>query len=206
QREFGDRPASAMTFDIEQEISDNIKVGLQYTRLDEANAVLGTQTSSDALLGNGAQTDAMTFSASVNLGSGFTFDVSATGARTETSRDQFFTSAGDVMSTAGQISATKHGILSNRDTLRISVAQPLQIEEGELQFTSEQVIDRATGERGTVTQSFGIETGRRITAEAVYAMPVSQRSDFALFGRHVSAGGDAVDSGFVVGGNFNFRF
>ena len=206
QREFGDRPASAMTFDIEQQVNDNIKLGVQYTRLDEANAVLGTQTASELLLGEGAQTEAMTVSASFNLGSGFSLDVSATGARTETASDQLFTNAGDVLSTAGQISATKHGVLSNRDTLRLSIAQPLQVEQGELQFTSEQVIDRQTGELGAVTQSFGIETKRRITAEAVYAMPMSNRSDFALFGRHITAGDTVSDSGFVVGGNFSLRF
>lgn len=206
QREFGDRPASALTLDVEQRVNSNITLGVQYTILDEANAVLGTQTTSDALLGNGAQTEAMTVSASIDFGSGFQLDVSATGARTETSRDQLFTNAGDVMSTAGQISATKRGLFSRGDTLRLSVAQPLQIEQGELQFTSEQVIDRQTGELGRVTQSFGIETKRRITAEALYAMPLNRQSDFALFGRHVSASDLANDRGFVVGGNFSVRF
>ncbi|KEO90561.1 hypothetical protein EH31_10770 [Erythrobacter longus] len=206
QRQFGDRPAQALTFDIEQKVNDNIKLGFQYTLLDEDNAILGQQTGSDALLGNGARTEAMTVSASFDLGSGFSLDMSATGARTETSREQFLTNAGGVMSTAGQISATKHGVLSNRDTLRFSLAQPLQVERGELQFTSEQVIDRQTGELGMVTQTFGIQTERRITAEAVYSMPLSTRSDFALFGRHVSAGNTANEAGFVVGGNFNLNF
>jgi len=206
QREFGDRPARAMTLDIEQKVNDRISIGVQYTMLDEANAVLGTQTTSEQFLGNGSQTEAMTVSASVDIGSGFSLDVSATGGRTETSDDQLFTNAGAVMSTAGQISASKKGLLSRKDTLRLSVAQPLQIEQGELQFTSEQVINRDTGERGFVTQTFGIGTQRRITTEAVYAMPVSNRADFALFGRHVSAGDNANDNGFVLGGNFNFRF
>jgi hypothetical protein len=206
QREFGDRPAQALTFDIEQKVNDRIKLGLQYTMLDEDNAVLGQQTGGDALLGNGAQTDAMTVSASFDLGSGFSIDMSATGARTETSREQIFTNRGDVLSTAGQISATKQGLLSGRDTLRFSIAQPLQVESGELQFTSEQVVNRDTGELGMVTQSFGIETQRRITAEAVYSMPMSSRSDFALFGRHVSARNTATNAGFVVGGNFNLSF
>ncbi|MEL6541502.1 MAG: S8 family serine peptidase [Pseudomonadota bacterium] len=206
QREFGDRPARAMTLDVDQKINDRISVGVQYTMLDEANAVLGAQTTSQEFLGNGSQTEAMTVSASIDMGSGFSLDVSATGARTETSEDQLFTNAGAVMSTAGQISATKKGLLSRKDTLRLTVAQPLQIEQGELQFTSEQVINRDTGERGLVTQTFGITTQRRITTEAVYAMPVSNRADFAVFGRHVTGGDFANDAGFVLGGNFNFRF
>ena len=206
QREFGDRPARAMTLDVEQKVNSKITVGVQYTMLDEANAVLGAQTTSQEFLGSGSQTEAMTVSASINMGSGFSVDVSATGARTETAQDQLFTNAGAVMSTAGQFSATKKGVLNRKDTLRLTVAQPLQIEQGELQFTSEQVINRDTGERGLVTQTFGIGTQRRVTTEAVYAMPVSNRADFAVFGRHVSGGDFANDAGFVLGGNFNFRF
>ena len=148
----------------------------------------------------------MTVSASIDMGSGFSLDVSATGARTETSRDQLFTNSGDVLSTAGQISATKQGIFSSKDALRVSVAQPLQIERGELEFTSEQVIDRLTGERGPVTQSFGIDTQRRISAEAVYAMPLTKSSEFGVFSRYVSAGDRTEEAGMVVGGNFSIRF
>jgi hypothetical protein len=206
RQNLGDRPASAMTLDIEQKVSDAVTVGAQITMLEEDNALLGVQTGSEAFLGNGSRTEAMTVSASFDLGSGFSVDLSATGARTQTSREQLFTNSGAVFATAGQFSATKHGVFSEKDTLRLSVAQPLQVEQGALEFTSEQVIDRLTGETGPVTQTIGIETKRRITAEAVYAMPVSQRSDFAFFGRHVSAGDDDVGSGFVVGGNFNLRF
>ncbi len=206
RRRFGDRPAEAFTFDIDQRVNDSVTVGVQYTMLNEDNALLGTQTGTELLLGEGSQTEAMTVSASVDIGSGITLDVSATGARTQTSRNQLFTSAGSVWSTAGQFSATKQGILSRNDMLRVSVAQPLQIEEGALQFTSEQVIDRLTGETGPVTQTFGIETQRRIMTEAVYATPLSNRSQLGLFGRYVSEGDTSEEAGLVVGGNFSLRF
>ena len=202
----GDRPASAFTLDIEQRVSDAVSVNAQYTRLNEVNALLGTQTATSALLGGGAQTEAMTVSASVDVGSGFSFDVSATGARTETSRDQLFTNDGAIWSTSAQFTATKQGVFSNKDMLRLSVAQPMQVEDGSLSVTSEQVIDRTTGERGAVTQTFSIETQRRITTEAVYATPLTNSSEFGVFSRYVSAGDTFNEAGVVVGGNLSLRF
>jgi len=203
---LGDRLANALTLDVEHKVSDAVSLGAQLTMLDEDDALLGTQTGSDALLGNGSQAEAMTLSASVALGAGIGLDVSATGARTATSNDQLFTSAGSIWATAGQFSATKQGVFSADDMLRISVAQPLQIEDGNLQFTSDQVVNRETGEIGPVTQTFGIETKRRITTEAVYATKLTRSSEFGVFGRHVSAGDTIDERGMVVGGNFSLRF
>jgi Subtilase family len=206
RQQVGERPASAMTLDVEHKVSDAVSLGAQITMLDEENALLGVQTGTEDLLGNGARTEAMTLSASFDLGSGFSIDVSATGARTNTSKDQLFTNAGTVWATAGQFSATKHGVLSDNDTLRVSVAQPLQVERGELQFTSDQVVDRLTGEIGAVTQTFGIGTKRRITTEAVYAMPLTRSSEFGVFSRYVSAGDIVDEEAMVIGGNFSLRF
>ncbi len=206
RQRLGDRPASAFTLDIEQRVNERITVGAQYTRLNEVNALLGTQTATSALLGGGSQTDALTLSASVDVGSGLSFDVAATAARTETSQDQFLTNAGAVLSSAGQFTATKRGIFNGEDTLRISVAQPLQVEQGSLQVTMDEVIDRETGEIGPVTQTFSIATERRITTEAVYALPLTKSSEFSAFGRYVSAGDTFDEAGLVVGGNFSIRF
>ncbi len=206
RQQLGDRPASAVTVDIEQQVTDRFSVGLNLTRLREVNALLGTQTSASALLGEGSRTQAMTVSASLDVGSGLSFDVSATGAKSETANGQLFTNAGDIWSTAGQFTATKRGLLSSSDSLRVSVAQPLQVVEGELEFTSEQVIDRSTGQTGLVTQSLGIETRRQITGEAVYALPLTQFSEFGLFGRYASAADTNTNENLVVGGNFSLRF
>lgn len=206
RQQLGDRPATAFTFDLEQRVTDNVTVGAQYTRLEEVNALLGTQTATAALLGSGSHTDALTLSASINVGSGVTFDVSATGGRTETSRDQLFTSSGSVLSSAGQFTATKRGIFNGKDTLRVSVAQPLQVEQGSLQVVTDEVTNRETGARGPVTQTFSIETERRITGEAVYALPLTNSSEFSAFSRYVSAGETFDEAGFVVGGNFSIRF
>ncbi len=206
RQQLGDRPAKAVTVDIDQQVSNGFSVGVNYTKLREVNALLGTQTSSSALLGEGSRTDAMTLSASLDVGHGVSFDVSATGAKSETADGQLFANSGDLWSTAGQFTATKRGLFSSSDTLRVSVAQPLQVVEGELEFTSDQVIDRATGETGQVTQTVGIETRRQVTGEAFYAMPLNQAAEFGLFSRYVSAGDTSGDENFIVGGNFSIRF
>lgn len=206
QQALGDRPASAITFDIEQRVSDTFTVNVQYTRLDETSALLGSQTSIDALLGGGAQSDALTFSASLAASSNLRFDVSATGARTATSRDQLFTSSSAIWSTSAQFTATKRGLFAADDMLRLTMAQPLQIEQGAVQFVADEVVNRETGEIGQVTQTLGIETRRRITTEATYALPLTRFSEFGAFGRFVSKGDMANDAGFVAGGNFSMRF
>lgn len=206
RQQLGDRPANAIAVDIEQQVGERFSVGVNYTKLRETNALLGTQTSATALLGQGSRTDAMSVSASLDVGSGLSIDISATGAKTETAQGQAFTNSGDIWSTAGQFTATKRGLLSRSDTLRLSVAQPLQVVSGKLEFTSDEVIDRATGETAPVTRTFGISTSQQITGEAVYAMPLTGSSELGVFGRYVSAGDISGDENIVVGGNFSLRF
>ncbi len=206
RQSLGDRPADAFTLDIEQRISDSVSIGANFTRLNEDNALLGTQTANQDFLGSGSETEAVTLSASFDVGAGISFDFSATGARTETDRDQLFTSAGSVWSTAAQFTATKQGIFGINDTLRVSIAQPLQVEDGQIQFVSDEVVNRDTGEIAQVTRLIGIETERRITGEAVYATPLTNSSELGVFSRYSSAGDTADEAGFVVGGNFSLRF
>ncbi|QUL38979.1 S8 family serine peptidase [Erythrobacter sp. JK5] len=206
RQQLGDRPASAVTLDLEQQVTDRISLGAQYTRLREVNAILGTQTAVNALLGNGSHTEAMSVSATIDAGNGLSFDLSATGARTETAGGQLLSNSGKIWSTAGQFTATKRGVLAGNDTLRLSVAQPLQIEQGELQLRSDQVVDRVTGETAPVTQTFGIQTRKRITGEAVYALPLSNRSEFGAFARYVSAGELGDEESVVAGATFSVRF
>ncbi|MFL0356582.1 S8 family peptidase [Erythrobacter sp. GH1-10] len=206
QRQLGAREAEAITLGIEQKITDRLTVDAQWTRLTEKDAVLGSQTSIDALLGEGSQTDAVTVTASMDFGDGLSFDLSATGGATQVDEGQLLATSQRALSTAGQFSVNKRGVLGQRDILRVSVGQPLNIERGELELRSEQVLDRLTGERGMVTQTIGIETKRRHTAELVYATPVTETSEFGLIGRYVSGGAEGQDENFMLGANFGLRF
>lgn len=206
QRNLGAREASAFTLGVEQKVTDNVSVNMQWTNLREDDALLGAQTSSEDFLGKGSKTEAVTLSATFDLGDGLSFDLSATGASTDAADGQLLFNTDRVMSTAGQITMSKHGLMGDSDVLRVSVGQPLTIESGELQFNSDQVVDRETGELGVVTQTIGIETKRRMTGEIVYASPLSSSSEFGLFGRYVSAGETGNEESYVVGANIGMRF
>ncbi|MCK0128364.1 S8 family serine peptidase [Erythrobacter sp. F6033] len=206
QRQLGARDAEALTIGVEQKVTKNLSVNAQYTYLREDDAVLGAQTTVDAFLGEGSRTNAVTVSASMNLGNGFSFDLSATGGATKAAEGQLLATSNDVMSTAGQFTVNKRGVMGERDILRVSVGQPLTVERGELEFTSEEIVDRITGERGLVTQTIGIDTKRRYTGEIVYATPVTKTSELGLIGRYISEGELGQDESFMLGANFGLRF
>ncbi len=203
RQRLGAREASALSLSLEQKVADGFTVNAQWTRLDEQDAMFGAQAT---LLDNGTATDAVTVSASIDFGDGFAFDLSATGAASETNDAQFLSNRGTVWTTAGQVALSKQGLVGDRDRLRVSVGQPLNVEDGELEFGSLQVVDRATGELGRVDQTIGIETKRRIAGEIVYATPVTEGSEFGLFGRYVSAGGQDQEEALMIGANFGLRF
>lgn len=198
--------ADALTFDIEHRAGKRITLGAQWTRLREDNALLGTQTSSRALLGEGSETDAVTLSASVEMGRGLTVDMSATGGRTATADGNAFNTVGRTWSTAGQVTVNKEGLFGKRDALRLSVAQPLTIESGSVELRSLTVVDRQTGELGEKVHKFNIETKRRVVGEALYATPVTDMGEVSIFGRYESEGNFGVEESYIVGGSLSMRF
>lgn len=206
RRAMGDNAAHAMTVDVKHRVSDNVTLGAEWTRLREDQALLGAQTSFDSLLGQGSATEAVTVSAAIEFGDGLSFDLSATGARTKTADGQALVTDGAAKSTAAQATVSKRGVFGNRDILRVSLAQPLNVEDGALELRSLAVVDRQTGETGIVSQRIGIETKRRIMGEAIYATPINRSAEFGLYGRYVSAGGQGEAEAVMVGANLGWRF
>ncbi|MBX7528540.1 S8 family peptidase [Qipengyuania vesicularis] len=206
QGEFGDQRANALTMDLEQKVSDSLSLNVQYTHLDEANALLGVQTDNDMLLGEGARTEALTLSGTIGLGAKLRLDLSATVGKTELAEGQFLANASDILSTAGQLSLTGTGVFESRDSLRLTLGQPLQIEDGSLAIYSLEVVDRETGETGIRAQEIGIATKRRIMGELVYAAPLGDAAELGVFGRYVSEGSASPEDGVMLGINLGKRF
>ena len=203
--QFDDLRASAVTLDLEQRVSDRVNVGVHYTRLSEANGLLGMQAS-NVMLGMGSDTEALTVSGAVQLSPTLRLDVSATGATSELSEGQLLHNDGRVVSTAAQIAMTGSQVFSQDDTLRVSFGQPMTVEQGTLALESEAVIDRSTGERGQVTQHIGISSKRRMTGEVVYATSLRPNAQLGLFGRFVTKGSRQDTDAVMAGVNFDFRF
>ncbi len=62
----------------------------------------------------------------------------------------------------------KSGLFSDLDRLRVSLAQPLHVESGALQYTALEVTDRDIEVRnGTVTQTWNISGKREYRMEAL---------------------------------------
>lgn len=206
QAELGAQEAHAFTFGVDQDVSETFSLNLQYTQLRESNALLGAQADMDSLLGEGSRTEALTMSGTLRMGQHTRLDVSATAGATETAEGQFLSNDGRVFSTAGQVALTRTGLFAKADTMRVALGQPLNIEQGALEFHSLGVIDRETGETGRITQSIAIKTKRRIMGEFAYAAPVSDTGEVGLFGRYVSEGVASEDDGVTLGANFGLRF
>ena len=203
--------AKAFNIAVSHDVASWLKVNASYTRLDEKAAVLGVQSIEAGDLDEGSVSDAATFAASAAIGKGFHLAVSATASKTRTvDSDQAFTTGnGGVLSSAFAVAASKTGMFGRRDQLRLSLAQPLHIERGPMEFTSVQVTDRATGAIGPVTQRF--DTGgqeRRYIGEFLYATPLPEEAgELSLFGRaQLSPAADAKVDDYVVGGRLKVSF
>ncbi|MBB3763529.1 S8 family peptidase [Sphingomicrobium lutaoense] len=204
--QLDDHEAHAFSVEVSHKVNRDLSLSAQVTRLREKSALLGTQTTIDDLLGQGTSTEALTLAAAYDAGHGIQVDLSATAARTGTASDQALATKGDVLSTAGQLAVTKHGLLGKKDALRLSVAQPLNVEKGEIEFYSLGVVDRQTGELGEIAQQFSIEGKRRVVGEAAYAAPLGDDGELSFFGRYESRGNPGETENYVFGGSFSLRF
>ena len=202
--------ADAINVKIAHQASDALSLSASYAKVRERNGLLGVQSREESDLRNGAASDTATLAASLRLDKGFTIAVSATAGRTKSVGDdeQGFATAGHgVLTSAFAIATTKQGVFGSSDMLRLSVAQPLHIERGELSYSSVEVIDRATGELGTVSRRFDVARGpRAYTGELLYAAPLLNTGEIGLFGRADFRPAEGGVDDFVIGTRLSIGF
>ena len=177
--------ASASVASIDYTVVKGIKLNLAYTYLDERDGLLGSQGSGIFNMAGGARTEGTTLGATAMLGDGWHLSGSATLARTtgESSGSALTIGRGGLQSTAYELVAGKTGILGEDDQFRVSIAQPLHVESGALQYHSLEVVDRSTGALGVVTQNWSISGKREYRMEATYGVPVLEgRAEINGFG------------------------
>lgn len=198
--------ANALNVRVTHDFAPGTNLSLSYTRLREKDALLAVQAR-NGLLDAGSQSEAMTLAGDFDLGHGLS--LSATGSLGRSAIDdngqQLVSEGAGLLTTAYAVSATKNGVLSGNDRIRLSVSQPMHVETGNLTLRNAQVIDRDTGEIGVVETSFSAAGTSRIhIGELLYAMPVqSERGEFSLFGRATL--GEANDSRTGVMGGVRLR-
>ena len=183
-----DYEATALNMTLGYDVSDAVAMTLSYTQLNEDTGLLRSQGSGAFALEGGSVTDAVTLGADANLGRGYALAISATGGRTRAGTfDQSILSVDDggLVSSAFQIAASKFGVLGETDSMRLSFAQPLHIEAGDIGVTTLQVVDRATGETAFVTDALALDgASRRFVSELLYATPVlGGRGAISAFGQ-----------------------
>jgi Subtilase family len=181
-----DYQASAFNLRLSHKPSSNTNVSVSFAMLDEKDGLLGVQSSIDSNLRHGSSSKTGTVSGSVDLPHQFSLGASATIGVTNSKggNDQDLRTRGGVMSSAFAISMGKQGVIGKNDQFRLSISQPLHLESGTLEYRSIEVINRQTGEIGSVTRSFGIaDKGRRFNAEFIYATPIMKGGELSFFGR-----------------------
>jgi hypothetical protein len=183
---LADNRASARVTTLSYTLAKGITASASYTELDEANALLGAEGGGALSLGDGARTRATTLGATAALGSGWTFAGSMTLAHTQAPQSglaNLSLAKAGLQSTAYEFVAAKAGLLSDTDTVRLSLAQPLHVESGALNYTSIEVTDRSTGAVGPVTHSWSISGKREYRVEATYDISVMEgRAHLNAFG------------------------
>ncbi|MEM8770845.1 MAG: S8 family peptidase [Pseudomonadota bacterium] len=185
---FNEFRANAMFADVSWAVSKNVRLHAAFTQLDEQSAVLGAQGLGALSLDDGAVSRSITLGGSYRLSPRFSLSASATAGRTQSTAVNPATLSVDddgLLSTSFQISAHARSLFRKQDRLTLSLAQPLHVERGGLNYESVQVVDRATGELGRVDEFWNLGGGdRHFITEAQYAFPLMDgASEISLFGR-----------------------
>lgn len=188
---------------------DGLSLTGAYTRLHEGSALLGIQSFDPADFRDGTVTDG--YSVSVNWAATDNLSLMATGTMGRTregGESQSLAIGRDGVTTSSfQVGMARTHLFTQGDRLQLTLSQPMYVEKGSLDVTTVQVVDRQTGEIGSVTQRFDIAGKRRIAGEALYLRPVADgMGDVAFFGRVETQGGGATGESFTTGARYRIAF
>ena len=210
---FADYKASATMLNVNYAVAKNVNLNATYTSLTEENSILGAQGTDAFSFNDGAVSNALTLGSTVGLSKKWSLSTAATIGKTNgsaVSGDLISLSEDGAVSTAFQITAKTKALLSKKDSFAISFAQPLHIETGALQYSSVQVVDRATGELGRVNEYWALGGGeRRIVGEVEYSLAVLKATGAVSFYGRMDLGdvdiGGEYDA-YVGGARFELKF
>ena len=199
--------AAAQHVALNYRLADGVNLVGAYTRLKEGSSLLGIQSMDAQDFAGGTVTDGFSVGFGADLGHDTTLALSGTVGRTRAgSGHTIAVDTGGLTSTAFEVALTKANLFSKGDVARLSLSQPMFVQQGRLNITTVQVIDRDTGAIGAVTQSFDVSQSRPFAAEVLYGRKVGD-ADLSLFGRadvNPSAAG-RTDS-YMVGGRVRLGF
>lgn len=155
-------------------MNDAVSFNAGYTFLKEKEGVLGTQATLSEAFRTGAVTDAASLGVNWSVSPGVEVSGMATVGRVRDQdvRGQMLSASG-LVTTGFETAIDLEGVFGKNDRARIALIQPMTIEAGGLNLTVDEIVDRSTGERGTVTTFVpGDGAARKLALEVVYAAPV----------------------------------
>lgn len=214
EQRYGIKPyeAGAMHVALSYQPTERFQVSASYTRLKEETGLLGVQSYDKADLANGSTSESATVGADMKLGYGFALSASATVSRTKSAdaeRQNLSIAGGGLIGTAYEVAMTKDGVIGKSDRVRLSVSQPMFIEQGYVNYTYIKVLDRETGEIGPVTERFAISGSKRpYVAELLYGTPfLNGTGELSAFGRAEQRSASmGEEEEYIIGGRVRFDF
>jgi hypothetical protein len=205
--------ASAAHMLLTQPVSQQLSLNVGYTFLQESDGLLGIQSTNPLAFADGAKTDAATVGLTWAASDRLTFRGSATLGRTrgQSTDAQMLAVHGDgIVTSAFEAAFDVDSVFARGDRARFALVQPMHVERGGLDLTNDEVIDRETGELGSVTRFVGVGgNARRLALETSYATPVfegqGEVSGFVRAEATTASGarGEVVN---MVGGRFSVGF
>lgn len=198
----------AATARVDYQPASWLTMSAAMTRLDEQRSFLGVRSLERSDFGDGSLSDGLTVSADVKVGGGLSLFGSATTSRSHGGDEAAMRIRG-VRSSAFQAGVAKAGLFGATDQLRLTVAQPLTVERGYIDFSQIAVVDRETGETGLVTNRFdiGAPGQRRYVAEALYGASLGGgRTQLNAFARGELRPVEADLPSLIVGGSLKHSF
>ncbi len=208
RQSIGDYDATAANVRINYALSAKANVAFALTQLDEDRAFFGVRSLVSDDFGDGSTSRSATLSADAVVADKLQIFASATVARSQTDKSASLR-LNKLVSTAWQVGFAKSNIFGSTDHLRFSLAQPLHVEQGAVEFQSIGVVNRETGEKGVVTQQLNIAEPqkRRFRAEAHYGASLDQgQSALSLFGSYEARDVRSDIARWTVGGKVSIGF
>jgi hypothetical protein len=205
--------AAAGVVTLDYRLNQQLSASVSYTLLDEESGLLGMQSLDETDFGSGSRTDALTLGTQYAVTPTLNIAASATLGRTrqgDLSRQNIAVSTGGLLNSAFQVAVTKNELFASTDVARLTIAQPLHVETGSIDINTVEVVDRLTGELGTVVQTVGLDSGpRSFVAEGLYGRTLLDgAASFNLFGRAMLRGQDEASQqpSFTAGASLNLSF
>ncbi len=201
--------AGAQLMSLTWKATPALTLGAGYTRLHEAQGLLGIQSMDPADFAHGSTTDGYTLSADWAVSTRFSLMATGTFGHTEAGDhgQQLAVDKAGLTTSAYAVGLKAKDLFAHGDRLQLTVSQPMFVERGHLNLTGVEVVDRDTGELGVVTHQVDISGQRRVAGEALYSWPTDGgRGYVALFGRAETQTDTQTPQAYMAGARYRVAF